>query len=196
MFEIESRRISLIEKSIKLNGFQSNVHLIKKAVSDQKPDTKIYFSKNTSSQISSHTNINDKDTYFGQTINLNDYPFLSSIYLLRIDVQGHELHVLRSTEKLFRQQRINHLIFEFTAHGTEKMVQKDIFLYLKKILGAKQFYALHPKQPIIYGPLTNEDMEVFHSQHVKERLQRDVYVLFKDDLFPIDSNPYNFESSF
>ncbi len=104
MFEIEPRKILFIERSIEINSFKSNVHLIKKAVSDVKSDVKVYFSKNTSSQLHSIASLNNDEVYQGETINLNNYPFSSPIYILRIDVQGHELHVLRSTEKYFRQK--------------------------------------------------------------------------------------------
>jgi FkbM family methyltransferase len=51
------------------------------------------------------------------TIRLDDieWPSQSSILLLKVDVEDFELHVLRSAEKLFRQKRIHHLIFEYTA---------------------------------------------------------------------------------
>ncbi|CAF3504423.1 unnamed protein product [Rotaria sp. Silwood1] len=196
MFEIEPRKISLIEKSIAINKFESRVHLIKKAVSDLKSNMTIYFSKNSSSQLPYINNLSNEDTYIGETINLNNYQFSSSIYLLRVDVQGHELHVFRSTEKFFRQYLINHVIFEYTNWGTPKTVEQDIFQYMKRILGAKKFYALHPKEPILYGPLTDEDINEFYSHHRKQRLQRDIYAQFKDDELSITSTPYKFHSSF
>ncbi|CAF1208379.1 unnamed protein product [Rotaria sordida] len=196
MFEIEPRKLSLIEKSITINKFESRVHLMKKAVSDLKSNTTVYFSKNSTSQLSSINHHKNQDIYRGETINLNDYPFSSSIYLFRVDVQGHELHVFRSTEKLFRRHLINHVIFEYTSWGTPKTVHQDIFQYMKLILGAKTFYALHPKEPIIYGPLNDNDLNEFYSQHHQQHLQRDVYALFKDEQLSISASPYNFSSSF
>jgi FkbM family methyltransferase len=200
MFEIEPKKIFLIKKSIQLNSFESHVYFIKKAVSDLKSKSTIYFSKNTSSQLSQSMNIrrNKPDIFRGETVNLNEYPFPSSlsIFILRVDVQGHELHVFRSAEKLFHEHRVHHVIFEYTPWGTPTPVQKEIFDYMKTILGAKKFYALHPKQPIIYGPLNDVDMNEFYSQHNKEHLQRDVYALFKDEETPITSNAYSFQTSF
>lgn len=196
MFEIEPRKVSLIEKSIKLNNFGKNVFLIKKAVSDSISNKKIYFSKNTSSQISSIDKYKLKDIYFGETINLNNYSLISSIYLIRIDVQGYELHVLRSIESLFRKNLINHLIFEFTNWGTTEDVHKDIFSYLKIILKAKNIYAFHPTKPFIYGPLNDQDLNDFYDQHHQKHLQRDIYVSFKENFNLIKSIPYSFDSSF
>ncbi|CAF3260121.1 unnamed protein product, partial [Rotaria sp. Silwood2] len=175
---------------------ESRINLIKKAVSDIKSNMTIYFSKNSSSQLPSNNNLSNQNIYFGQTINLNDYPFSSPIYLLRVDVQGHELHVFRSTEKFFRLNLIDHVIFEYTNWGTPKTVEQDIFQYMKRILGAKKFYALHPKQPIIYGPLTDEDINEFYFKHRKHHLQRDIYALFKDEQLSFNSTPYKFHSSF
>ncbi|CAF1210529.1 unnamed protein product [Rotaria sordida] len=196
MFEIEPRKLSLIEKSITINKFESRVHLMKKAVSDLKSNTTVYFSKNSSSQLPPTNHHKNQAIYRGETINLNDYPFSSSIYLFRVDVQGHELHVFRSTEKLFRRHLINHVIFEYTSWGTPKTVHQDIFQYMKLILGAKTFYALHPKEPIIYGPLNDNDLNEFYSQHHQQHLQRDVYALFKGEQLSISASPYNFSSSF
>ncbi|CAF2084366.1 unnamed protein product, partial [Rotaria magnacalcarata] len=128
--------------------------------------------------------------------NLNNYSIPSSIYLLRIDVQGYELHVLRSSENLFRQHLVHHLIFEYTNWGTTRNVHKDIFGYTKTILRAKTFYALHPNKPIIYGPLNDEDLNQFDSQHRKKRLQRDIYASFNDQQTIANAIPYSFHSSF
>ncbi|CAF1536238.1 unnamed protein product [Rotaria sp. Silwood1] len=56
-------------------------------------------------------------TLCASAIRLDDveWPEKSSILMLKIDVEGFELNTLRSTEKLFREKRIHHLIFEYTA---------------------------------------------------------------------------------
>lgn len=198
MFEIEPKKLFFIEQTIKLNSFQSRIHLIKRAVSHIKSNNTIYFSKKTNGQVSNSIEFDPKhpEIYMGITINLNSLDF-SSIYILRVDVQGHELNVFRSTEKYFQNNLVNHSIFEYTPWGADQSLQKDIFNYLKQILRAKSFYALHPKQPIIYGPLNDQDIESFYSDHEKQHLQRDVYALFNDEqLNNINANPYSFSNSF
>jgi hypothetical protein len=67
---------------------------------------------------------------------------------------------------------------------------------MRDILGGKRFYALHPQQALVYGPLYNEDIDQFYAQHQAQNLKRDVYVLFQDDHLKIDSKSYEFQSSF
>lgn len=198
MFEIQPKKLFFIEKTIEINSFQSRVHLIKKAVSHIRSNNTIYFSKTTNGQISNSLQFDPKhpDVYSGVTINLNSLDF-SSIYILRVDVQGHELNVFRSTEKYFSNNLVSHAIFEYTPWGTEEPFQKDIFNYLKQILRAKFFYALHPKQSTIYGPLNDQDLQEFYSDHQKQHLQRDVYAIFNDELIlNINAVSYSFQDSF
>ena len=197
MFEIQPKKLFFIEKTIELNSFQSNVHLIKKAVSHIKANNTIYFSKTTNGQISNSIQFDSKhpEIYSGITINLNNLDF-SSIFILRIDVQGHELNVFRSTEKYFLNNLVTHAIFEYTPYGTDEALQKDIFNYLKQILRARSFYALHPKQSIIYGPLNDLDLQLFYSDHQKQHLQRDIYAYFNDQQIDINAIPFSFSNSF
>ncbi|CAF4704341.1 unnamed protein product, partial [Rotaria sp. Silwood1] len=77
------------------------------------------------------------ETLCASTIRLDDveWPAKSSILMLKIDVEGFELNTLRSTEKLFREKRIHHLIFEYTAC-------------------VKQLFVLDRTVNTVYGPLT------------------------------------------
>lgn len=198
IFEIQPKKLFFIQKTIEINSFQSNVHLIKRAVTHLKSNNTIYFSKTTNGQILDSTLFDRKhpDIYMGTTINLNSLNF-SSIYILRVDVQGHELNVFRSTEKYFLNNLVNHVIFEYTPWGAEEALQKDIFNYLKQILRAKNFYALHPKQSIIYGPLSDEDLQLFYSDHQNQHLQRDIYASFNDQQqIILNAISYSFSTSF
>jgi FkbM family methyltransferase len=196
MFEVNPMKISLLRMSIKINSLESRVTLIQKAVSDLQPDAKVYISLNTSSQVSEN-NIKDRsDVYPVETISLNQFNFSSDIYLLRVDVEGYEIHVFRTCEKLFRNNIIHHVLFQYTPTGTDRVLQNDLLAYMRDILGGKRFYALHPKQAIIYGPLYNEDIDQFYTQHQAQELERDVYVLFQDEDLNIDSKPYEFQTSF
>jgi hypothetical protein len=101
-------------------------------------------------------------------------------------------------EKFFRDQRLDRLIFEYTSWGTEMAVQKDILHYLKQSLSAKKFYTLHPKELIIYGPLYDQDINQFHSEHNTEHIQRDVYAFVNGEkmlLSPLSTDEkYSFRS--
>jgi len=196
MFEVNPMKISLLQMSIKLNSFESRIILIQKAVTDLPSDTKVYISLNTSSQVAQNNIKDHSDIYSVETISLNQLNFSSDIYLLRADVEGYEIHVFRASEKLFRNNIVHHVLFQYTPTGTDRILQNDLLSYMRDILGGKQFYALHPKQAIIYGPLYNEDIDQFYTQHQAQELERDVYVLFQDEDINIDSKPYEFQKSF
>ncbi|CAF4729965.1 unnamed protein product [Rotaria sp. Silwood1] len=196
MFEVDPIKISLLQKSIRLNSFQSRVTLISKAVSDLPPKTKIYMSYNSSSQVSDKEAHDRSDVYTVETTNFHEFNFSTDIYLFRVDVEGYEIHVFRASEKLFRKNLVHHVLFQYTPSGTDRVLQNDLLSYMRDILGGRRFYALHPKQAILYGPIYNEDIDQFYTQHHSLDLERDVYVLFQDEELTIDSKPYEFQSSF
>lgn len=196
MFEVDPIKLSLLEMSIKLNSLESRITLIPKAVTDLPLDNKIYMSSNTSSQVSSNDLKDQSNIYSVEPTNLNQYNFSSDIYFLRVDVEGYEIHVIRACEKLFRLSLIHHVLFQFKPTGTDRVIQNDLLSYMRDILGGKRFYALHPKEAIIYGPLYNEDIDNFYTQHQAQNVERDVYVLFQDEDISIDSKTYEFQTSF
>lgn len=196
MFEVDPIKVSLLRMSIKLNSLESRVTLIPKAVSDLPPKSRIYMSFNTSNQVSRDELHDDSDIYSVETISLHQFNFSADIYLLRVDVEGYEIHVFRSSEKFFLKNLIHHVLFQYTPSGTDRVSQNDLLPYMRDILGGRRFYALHPKEPILYGPIYNEDIDQFYIQHQSQNLERDVYVLFQDEEFNIDSKPYEFQSSF
>ena len=195
MFEVNPIKLSLLEMSIKLNSFQSRVTLIPKAVSDLPSNSEVYLSLNRSSQISPNEVNDSSDIYSAETISLNQFNFSSDIYLLHVDVGGYEIHVFRSCEKLFNDKSVHHVLFQFTPSGTDRIMQNDLLAYMRDILGGRRFYALHPKDAVLYGPLYNEDIDQFYTQHQSQNIARDVYVLFQDDELSISSKSYDFQSS-
>ena len=88
MFEVDPMKISLLEMSIKLNSFESRVHLITKAVSELPANSQILISLNTSSQIASDGKNDSSNVVSVETISLNQMNFSSEIYLFRVDVEG------------------------------------------------------------------------------------------------------------
>ena len=194
MFEVDPLKISLLQKSIELNSFQSRVRLFTKAVSDLPSNSEIFIGMNSSSQRSSRDN--GSNVYSVSTINLNTMNITSEIYLFRVDVEGYELHVFRSSESLFRRNLIHHVLFQYTPAGTDRIVQNDLLSYIRDILGGRRFYALHPKEALLFGPLYNEDIDQFYTQHHAIELERDVYVLFQDEDLNIQAKTYDFSSSF
>jgi FkbM family methyltransferase len=195
LFEVQHDMIDLIQTSIAVNDFSSSrVHLLHKAVSNLPSNSHLTFGIAGGSTTATNGSLNVS------TIRLDDVQWSpnSTILLLKIDVEGFELDVLRSAEKLFREKRIHHVIFEYTAYWTNRAAQKDILPFVENNLGAETFYALHRTDRYVYGPLDREMLNHFHENHIKKHLQTDIYATFVDfDInYAIKAKPYNPISSF
>ena len=195
MFEVQPNMIDLIQTSISLNNFSSSrVHIINKAVSNLPSNSSMTFSVDGGDTTATNGSLNIS------TIRLDDieWPAQSNIYLLKIDVEGFEINVLRSAEKLFREKRIQHVIFEYTAWWTNRSTQQDLLPYVENSLGAKKLYALHRTKTFVYGPLNREILDDFYENHRKKHLQTDIYAIFIDSDVNtwIKAKPYDPKSSF
>lgn len=178
MFEVQPNMVDLIETSISVNNFSSSrVQVINKAVSDQPSNSYLTFSVAGGDTTAKNGSLN------ATTIRLDDFPWpkQSKIFLLKIDVEGFELNVLRSGEKLFRDKRIEHLIFEYTAYWTDRSAQKELLPYVESKLQPKKLYALHRTGYDVYGPLDRQMLDQFHQNHVDKHLQTDIYAAFVND---------------
>jgi FkbM family methyltransferase len=195
IFEVQPHMADLIRTSIAINNFStSRVHLIQKAVNDLPSGSQLTFS------IQGGITTISNGTLRVSTIRLDDieWPSGSSILMLKIDVEGFELNVLRSAEKLFREKRIHHVIFEYTAWWTKRAAQKDLIPFVENTLAAKELFALDRRGYTIYGPLTREALDGFHADHVKRHLQTDIYAIFveSNNNRTFQAQPYNLGSSF
>ncbi len=177
LFEVQPEMVNLIETSIAINNFSSSrVHLLHKAVSNLPSNSQLAF--NISGGSTTATN----GSLHVSTIRLDDvqWPPNSTILLMKIDVEGFELNILRSAEKLFREKRIHHVIFEYTAYWTDRAAQKDLLPFVETNLGAETFYTLHRTGRHVYGPLDREMLDHFHENHIEKHLQTDIYATFVD----------------
>ncbi|CAF1243988.1 unnamed protein product [Rotaria sordida] len=194
-FEVLPNMVDLIRTSISLNNFStSRVQIMQNAVNDLPSNSQLQFTPGGGETTVSNGTLNVS------TIRLDDvhWPPNSSILLLKVDVEGFELYVLRSAEKLFREKRIHHLIFEYTAWWTDRAPQKDLIPFVEKTLGANQLFALDRTGYNVYGPLTRNALNQFYDDHVKRHLQTDIYATFieskeKSDL---QVQPYKSKVSF
>ena len=196
LFEVQPAMADLIQTSIAINNFSSSrVHLIQKAVNDLPSNSQLTFSL-----AGGETKTVTNGSLQVSTIRLDDveWPPKSSIFLLKIDVEGFELNVLRSAQKLFEQQRVRHLIFEYTAWWTERAPQRDLLPYVEKTLKSKLLYALHRTDATVYGPLTRSAIDAFHIDHVNRHLQTDIYAVFdqSNGISSLQAQPYATGQSF
>ncbi|CAF1350256.1 unnamed protein product [Adineta ricciae] len=195
IFEVQPEMVELIKTSVALNNFStSRVHVIQKAVSNLPSNSQVTFA----SQGGQTTAMNG--TLLVSTIRLDDidWPAASSIILLKIDVEGFELNVLRSGEGLFREKRIQHVIFEYTAWWTDRAAQDALIPYVKNTLNAKDLYALDRRDVNVYGPLSEDLFREFHNSHVRRHLQTDIYARFLESNgnSNLEVQPYKMGSSF
>lgn len=193
-FEIQPQMIELIDKSIDVNRFsRSRVKIFQRAVSDLPTNSIQRFSLRggQTSTTEGEQNVS--------TIRLDDvqWPNSSRIFLLKIDVEGFELNVLRSAENLFRSKRIDHLIFEYTAWWTDRSDQQKLLTYVKENLNATNLYALNRRTADVYGPLDSTKFDEFYSYHQTKHLQTDIYASFNDvdPSIKLQAKPYVFGSS-
>lgn len=86
---------------------------------------------------------------------------ITYIDLLKIDVEGNELNVLRGAEGLLAGRNIRFITFEFSrAHVDSKTFFKDIYLFLKKF-GLLNLYRIHPTGYLIKIEKYDEKYEMF-----------------------------------
>jgi FkbM family methyltransferase len=187
--------VDLIEASIVLNNFSlSRVHVINRAVSDMPSNSPLTFSIQ-----GGETTVKNGSLHV-LTIRLDDVPWptQSTIYLLKIDVEGFELNVLRSATNLFRDQRIHHLIFEYTPWWADRASQKDLLPFVDQSLNVKQLYALHRTGSTVYGPLDRTKLDQFYATHVSRHLQTDIYapLINVNKSSMISAQAYDITSSF
>jgi len=107
-FEPDAKNYSAVQKNISLNDF-SNLHVFNLGVSDKKETLKLYrvdehnFGMNRVLQDDENT----EDLYFTemQTTTLDDIVEendISKIDLIKIDIEGYEMHALRGATKLLK----------------------------------------------------------------------------------------------
>lgn len=115
-FEPVSYQYNVLLRNLDLNGIH-NVHAVKKVVSDLPGVRRIYFSgiRNTGS---SSVEITTRDHEDVESITLDDYSreeHLGMIDLMKIDVEGHELHVLKGMKEILEQGRVRNLFMEING---------------------------------------------------------------------------------
>jgi FkbM family methyltransferase len=195
IFEVQPDMVDLIQTSIAVNNFSSSrVHVINKAVSDLPSDSQLAF------RVAGGDTTATSGSLQVSTIRLDDmkWPLDSTILLLKIDVEGFELNVLRSAEKLFREKRIQHLIFEYSPRWIDRAPQKDLLPYVENTLDAKKLYTLHRTGTDVFGPLDRAMLDDFYDNHFERKLQTDIYATFidSDKYTAIKSKSYDPISSF
>lgn len=90
---------------------------------------------------------------------------LEEIFLLKIDVEGNELNVLKGAKGLFEQKRIQYLCFEFGSTQIDsRTFFKDIYLFLKDFQ-MKEIYRILPNGYLVPVTEYDEKLEQFFTSN-------------------------------
>jgi hypothetical protein len=121
-----------------------------------------------------------------RTIDINKIQYIA---LLKIDVEGFEHGVLQSAEALFQHQKVRNVIFEFTPwwNGPGQGNWLEALRLVGSFSGTDgrppRFFALHRQQAACLS-FQPSQFEEFHSSHLQQHLQTDVFVTYDSDLDP------------
>jgi hypothetical protein len=173
MFEIQAVLVALIRISIRINTFSaSSVYLYHNTVSDLPSNSTLELVSplETTTSADAPAEI--------QTIRLDDIPWSSSIFLLKIELDDAEVDVLRSAEKLFYEKRIQHLILYYDTVVNDETTKLELIDHIQQVLKPEYVYVFHPNEKQLYGPLSKYDLKTLPSQQDKQRPLIGLYAVF------------------
>jgi|GEM_PF-770667 len=134
-FEPMDYQYDTLLRNLELNSLD-NVKPIKKIVSDREGKERIYFSGMENTAASSVVNETDEFESI-PSISLDKFCAsnqIGQIDLIKIDVEGYELHVLKGLEKMLKHQKVSHLFIEIVERHLNKAgtYAKEVFNFLKQ----------------------------------------------------------------
>jgi len=90
---------------------------------------------------------------------------IEEIFLLKIDVEGNELNVLKGARGLFEQKKIKNLCFEFGSTQIDsRTFFKDIYVFLKDFQ-MKELYRILPNGYLAFVDQYDEKLELFFTSN-------------------------------
>jgi FkbM family methyltransferase len=86
---------------------------------------------------------------------------IEQIDLLKIDVEGHELAVLRGSREMLRQGKISAIQFEYGGTYLDaRVLLRDVWDYINSVAPRYAFHKLYPNGPKLI-PVYQETLETF-----------------------------------
>lgn len=143
-FEPDEENYSNVQRNISLNTFK-NVHVFKNAVSDKKEQVKLYCidpHNRGRNRILEHGNdTGDKfvmleTTTIDEVVNSNG---IQKIDLIKIDIEGYEMHALKGAEETLRRLRPKLFIEVGYTRLIENKTSPDLLVAFLEKLGYKLF---------------------------------------------------------
>ena len=165
-FEPSGRASSLLKQRV---PDLPHVHVVQKALGEQEGTANLYFPDEGSALASLHqrdlrhvaTEFNKKETVAVTTFDrFCDENNISYVHLLKIDVEGHELAVLKGAQRMIDRSAVEVIQFEFGGTSLDsRSYFKDFFLLLSP---KYRIYRILPKglrELVKYS----EKLEIFQS---------------------------------
>lgn len=157
------------------------IHLVQKAVSDRSGNKKLYdfaddadlkSTQPTATLASLNRSVIEKlhgqkaKSYPVQATSLDDFAKnhkINHIDLLKIDVEGYELEVLKGAKKLIEQGKIDRIQFEFNQHHA---YQRVFFKDFVDVLSNYQLFRLSPHGSLPISNYRPQTHEIFAFQNI------------------------------
>lgn len=164
----------VLRENVRLNGFEDRVHVIEKAASDHAGGATFYVSDTSSMWNSVEPGTLDDSTRTLEVATTTIDDLVSevgwpSIRILKIDVEGHEVSVMRgASETLARNPELN-ILFEVSGTSEERIrVSLDTILYL-----ADEGFGFCSID--VHGRLAAEDVESLTARMRRPRWQDSLF---------------------
>lgn len=134
-FEPMSYQYKILLKNIEINKLK-NVYPVQKIVSDSIGKKRIYFSGMDNTAASSVV-VETENYEYVPTVTLDQFcneKNIEFIDLIKIDVEGYEMNVLKGMSRLLNTKRIKHLFIEVVEQHLQKAgnSSEELINYLKK----------------------------------------------------------------
>lgn len=117
-------------------NFPKNYIFVNLALSDKKATSFLYFKKPGSVQSSLYANTEEVEKEEIKLLTLDEFCLEQSIpkiEFLKIDVEGHELYVIKGTDKYIKEKKVDFIQFEFGAnHVLARTFFNDFFNILNE----------------------------------------------------------------
>jgi FkbM family methyltransferase len=111
--EPEPRNLYYLRKNIEQNGVASRVRVVPKAVGDRRDMIELFLYQGSDSHsFVKHPTAPVRDIVRVETVRLDDELAGAAPNLIKIDIEGYEMHALAGLQRLLQQPSMNALIIE------------------------------------------------------------------------------------
>ena len=156
----------ILESNVKLNNLENFVNLYNCGLGNEKKKVKFVSDLDVSNHVSSDQNIIGENIITVDILTLNDLN-ISNPTLIKIDVEGFELEVLKGANKILEAKGLIAIIIELNGSG-EKYGIKDIDVH--------NYLLEFGFQPVSYNPFNRKlyDLKMFGTKntiYIRDREQ-------------------------